>query len=119
MRKLPVNGALFGVPSGPFGFGYGLSSVWVEFDWDTDPILPDTGCWRKLSEIEGAFTHGWREADAWPQSSMLGEIMIIGLTADSITSAEALPNFADGRIRPELLSLSGVSCCTSVLIGER
>ena len=43
--------------------------------------------------------------------------MIIGLTADSITSAEELRTIADSRIRPRLLSLSGVSS-VSVIGGD-
>ena len=52
-----------------------------------------------------------------PQSSILGEILIIGLTADSLTTQEELRTIADRQIRPRLLSLSGVAS-VSVIGGD-
>ncbi len=51
-----------------------------------------------------------------PQSSILGELMIIGLTSDT-TSLQELRTLADWRIRPRLLSTGGVAQVT-VLGGE-
>lgn len=95
----------------------GLSSVWVEFDWGTDVYRARQIVAEKLSEIEGSLPSGVGKPTLGPQSSILGEIMIIGLTADSITSAEELRTIADSRIRPRLLSLSGVSS-VSVIGGD-
>ena len=95
----------------------GLSSVWVEFDWGTDVYRARQIVAEKLSEIEGSLPPGVGKPTLGPQSSILGEIMIIGLTADSITSAEELRTIADSRIRPRLLSLSGVSS-VSVIGGD-
>ena len=111
-----VNGAT-GVRRVRSASATGLSSVWVEFDWDTDVYLARQIVAEKLSEIEGALPPGVGKPTLGPQSSILGEIMIIGLTADSITSAEELRTIADSRIRPRLLSLSGVSS-VSVIGGD-
>ena len=111
-----VNGAT-GVRRVRSASATGLSSVWVEFDWGTDVYRARQIVAEKLSEIEGALPSGVGKPTLGPQSSILGEIMIIGLTADSITSAEELRTIADSRIRPRLLSLSGVSS-VSVIGGD-
>ena len=95
----------------------GLSSVWVEFDWGTDVYLARQIVSEKLSEIESDLPPGVGKPTLGPQSSILGEIMIIGLTADSITSQEELRTIADRQIRPRLLSLSGVAS-VSVIGGD-
>lgn len=64
---------------------------------------------EKLSETEGNLPPGVGKPTLGPQSSILGEVLIIGLTADSITSQEQLRTLADWQIRPRLLSLSGIS----------
>lgn len=95
----------------------GLSTVWVEFDWDTGVYLARQIVAEKLSEIESNLPPGVGKPTLGPQSSILGEILIIGLTADSITSQEELRTIADRQIRPRLLSLSGVSS-VSVIGGD-
>lgn len=95
----------------------GLSSVWVEFDWGTDVYRARQTVTEKLSEIEGSLPAGVGKPTLGPQSSILGEIMIIGLTSDSISSMEDLRTIADRQIRPRLLSLSGVSS-VSVIGGD-
>lgn len=111
-----VNGAT-GVRRVRSASATGLSSVWVEFNWGTDVYRARQIVAEKLSEIEGSLPSGVGKPTLGPQSSILGEIMIIGLTADSITSAEELRTIADSRIRPRLLSLSGVSS-VSVIGGD-
>jgi CzcA family heavy metal efflux pump len=44
-----------------------------------------------------------------PQSSILGEVLIIGLTAGEGTSQQELRTLADRTIRPRLLSVEGVA----------
>lgn len=95
----------------------GLSSVWVEFDWGTDVYLARQIVSEKLSEIESDLPPGVGKPTLGPQSSILGEILIIGLTADSVTSQEELRTIADRQIRPRLLSLSGVAS-VSVIGGD-
>ena len=87
----------------------GFSVVWVEFDWGTDVYRARQIVTEKLSEAEGNFPPGVGKPTLGPQSSILGEVLIIGLTSDSITSQEQLRTIADWQIRPRLLSLSGIS----------
>lgn len=86
----------------------GFSVVWVEFDWGTDVFLARQIVSERLSEVAERMPSGVKTPVLGPQSSILGEIMIIGLTADS-TSLLDLRTFADRTIRPRLLALGGVS----------
>ena len=86
----------------------GSSVVWVEFDWDTDIYLARQIVTEKLSTISESLPANVGQPTLGPQSSILGEMMIIGLTADS-TSLEDLRTIADWTIRPRLLSTGGVA----------
>ena len=86
----------------------GFSIVWVEFDWDTDQFVARQTVAERLAEIGGSLPSGAGTPVMGPQSSILGEIMIIGLTADSLEGGQ-LRSVADRIIKPRLLSLGGVS----------
>lgn len=86
----------------------GFSVVWVEFDWDTDVYLARQIVSERLSEVAGQMPSGVGTPTLGSQSSILGEIMIIGLTADT-TSMLDLRTLADRTIRPRLKSIPGVS----------
>ncbi len=87
----------------------GFSVVWVEFDWDTDVYRARQIVSEKLSEIEGQLPPGVGSPTLGSQSSILGEMLIIGLTSDSLSSMSELRTIADRQIRPRLLSIPGVS----------
>ena len=95
----------------------GFSVVWVEFGWDTDVYRARQIVSEKLTQLEGGFPPGVGSPTLGPQSSILGEIMIIGLTADSITSPMELRTIADREVSPQLLSLPGVAS-VSVIGGD-
>ncbi|MBR3830651.1 MAG: efflux RND transporter permease subunit [Muribaculaceae bacterium] len=86
----------------------GFSIVWVEFDWGTDVYTARQIVSEKLSTINDQLPPGVETPTLGPQSSILGEIMIIGLTADK-TSLSNIRTLADRVIRPRLLSIGGVS----------
>lgn len=94
----------------------GFSVVWVEFDWNTNPFIARQIVSEKLAEIGEALPINANNPTLAPQSSILGEIMIVGLTSDS-TSLEHLRTLADWTIRPKLLSNGGVAQVT-VIGGE-
>ncbi len=86
----------------------GFSVVWVEFDWDTDVYHARQIVSEKLAAAAESFPPGTGAPTLGPQSSILGEILIIGLTSDSISQGE-LRSVADRNLRPRLLSVPGVS----------
>lgn len=86
----------------------GFSVVWVEFDWDTDIYLARQIVSEKLAVVSESLPAGVGKPTLGPQSSILGEMLIIGLTADS-TSMLDLRTIADWTIRPRLLSTGGVA----------
>ena len=94
----------------------GFSVVWVEFDWRTDMYLARQIVSEKLAIVKDALPSNVGNPTLGPQSSIMGEVMIIGLTADT-TSMQDLRTIADWTIRPRLLSTGGVAQVT-VLGGE-
>ena len=86
----------------------GFSVVWVEFDWDTDIYLARQIVSEKLAAASEGLPENVGKPTLGPQSSILGELLIVGLTADS-TSMLDLRTLADWTIRPRLLSTGGVA----------
>jgi CzcA family heavy metal efflux pump len=86
----------------------GFSLVWVEFDWGTDIYRARQIVTEKLSTLESNFPNGVKTPVLGPQSSILGEMLIVSLTSDS-TSLLELRTLADRIIRPRILAEGGVA----------
>lgn len=94
----------------------GFSVVWVEFDWGEDVYRARQTVSEKLTEVNGKMPPGVGTPTLGSQSSILGEIYIIGLTSkiDSVSGKPlvdglTLRTIADRQIRPRLKQLGGVS----------
>lgn len=86
----------------------GFSAVWVEFDWDTDVYHARQTVSERLASMASVLPQGVGEPTLGAQSSILGEVLFIGLTADT-TSMRDLRTLADKQIAPALLAVEGVS----------
>ncbi len=91
----------------------GFSVVWVEFDWGTDIYRARQIVSEKLATLNETLPQNVGTPTLGPQSSILGELLIVGLTADS-TSLQELRTLADWTIRPRLLSTGGVAQVTVI-----
>jgi CzcA family heavy metal efflux pump len=86
----------------------GFSIVWVEFDWNMDIYNARQIVSEKLATIADQMPTGVGSPTLAPQSSIMGEIMMIALTADE-TNPMDLRTLAEWNIRPRLLSVGGVA----------
>lgn len=94
----------------------GFSVVWVEFDWGTDIYLARQIVAERLDAVAENLPDGVEKPVMGPQSSILGEMMIIGMTAKDTPLLE-LRRIAEKTIKPRLLALGGVSS-VSIIGGD-
>ncbi len=92
----------------------GISIVWVEFDWGTDIFLARQIVNEKIQTVATTLPKGIDNPVLAPISSIMGEIMLIGLSIDQENNPRGLNEMdlrtlADFEIRRRLLSISGVS----------
>jgi CzcA family heavy metal efflux pump len=86
----------------------GFSIVWVEFEWNTDIFKARQIVNEKINAVGEKLPVGVGNPTMAPQSSIMGEIMYISVTADS-TNLKDLRTIADWTIRPRLLATGGVA----------
>ena len=94
----------------------GFSVVWVEFEWNTDIFKARQVVNEKIISVSEKLPQGVGNPTMAPQSSIMGEVMFISVTADS-TSMMDLRTIADWTIRPRLLATGGVAQVT-IMGGE-
>ncbi len=85
----------------------GISVVWVEFDWGTEIFRARQIVAEKLQTVAASLPNGVSPPVLAPVSSVMGEIMMIGLTGPQ--TPEALRTVADWTIRRRLLAVPGVA----------
>ncbi|MGW8316253.1 MAG: efflux RND transporter permease subunit [Bacteroidales bacterium] len=87
---------------------YGFSIVWVEFEWNTDIYRARQIVSEKLPVIANQLPKQIEAPILAPQTSVMGEIMLIGLQSDSLTLFD-LRTIAEKQVKQRLLSVTGVS----------
>lgn len=90
----------------------GCSFVFVEFDWGMDPFRARQVVSEKMSALQGQLPEGLTPVLA-PQSSVMGEILFVGLQSDS-TSQQDLRTLAEWVVKPAILATGGVSQVTII-----
>ena len=91
----------------------GFSFVWVEFDWGTDIFKARQIVSEKLISVSSLMPIGVGQPTLAPQSSIMGEIFLIGIQADS-TSMMNLRTIAEWNVKPLILATGGVSQVTII-----
>ena len=86
----------------------GLSIVWVEFHWGTEIYKARQIVSEKLGILASQMPEGVSSPMLAPQTSIMGEIMLVAMTSDSL-SMQALRDITDRVVKQRLLSVSGVA----------
>ncbi len=102
-----MNGAT-GVRRVRSSIGMGMAVINVEFEWGSEIFRARQIVAEKLQSVMGLLPTDMDPPELAPVSSIMGEIMIIGVTSDSLPPME-LRAFAENILQRRLLSVSGVA----------
>ncbi|MFT6817994.1 MAG: CzcA family heavy metal efflux pump [Myxococcota bacterium] len=114
---IPLETALTGTPGLRrlrSSSGIGISVVWAEFEWDTDPYRARQVVTERLQTAQSALPADIPAPVIAPMSSIMGEILFLGLSGDETTDPMELRDYADWELRRRLLSIPGVAQVTPI-----
>ncbi len=114
---LPLETALNGAPGVRrlrSSSGTGISIVWAEFEWEIDPFRARQVVTERLQLATTTLPQGVEAPILAPMSSIMGEIMFLGVTAEKGTDPKLLRQLADRQIRRRLLGVPGVAQVTPI-----
>lgn len=86
----------------------GVAVVWVEFDWGQDIARARQTVTEKLGLVSGSLPPGVEPPFLAPVSSIMGEVLFVGLESDRHSGIEVRTT-AETTVRRRLLAVPGVS----------
>jgi CzcA family heavy metal efflux pump len=114
---IPIETALNGTPGLRrlrSSSGIGISVVWAEFEWDTEPYLARQVVTERLQVAQGALPDDIPAPVLAPMSSIMGEILFLGLSGDETSDPMDVRDFAEWELRRRLLGIPGVAQVTPI-----
>ncbi len=85
---------------------YGISIVWVDFDWETDVMRARQIVGERLQALADGLPEGVGTPVMAPVTSLMGEVMLIGLRGDDVMVVRSA---ADFTVRRRLLAIPGIA----------